>query len=85
MKQIAVEQPGKRNPREAVRPAADPAEALVRVWRVGVCGTDFHASHGRQPFFSYPRMLGHQLAVEVLEALPNDRRNSRGDACAVEP
>ena len=41
------------------------SEALVRVRRVGVCGTDMHAYRGRQPFFTYPRILGHELAVEV--------------------
>lgn len=60
-------------------------EALVRVHRVGVCGTDIHAYAGRQPFFSYPRILGHELGVEVL-AVGEDVMNVKvGDRCAVEP
>jgi 2-desacetyl-2-hydroxyethyl bacteriochlorophyllide A dehydrogenase len=85
MKQIVLERPGKLTPGDAAPPAADADEALVRVRRVGVCGTDFHAFHGRQPFFTYPRILGHELAVEVVEAPSNDRGISAGDLCAVEP
>lgn len=43
-----------------------PSEALVRVLRVGVCGTDIHAYLGNQPMMVYPVILGHELAVEVL-------------------
>jgi threonine dehydrogenase-like Zn-dependent dehydrogenase len=42
----------------------------VRVLRVGVCGTDLHAYRGRQPMMVYPVVLGHELAVEVLELGP---------------
>ncbi len=62
-----------------------PDEALVRVHRVGVCGTDLHAFAGKQPFFSYPRVLGHELGVEVI-AVGQDVRNVQiGDHCSVEP
>ena len=57
----------------------------MRVRRIGVCGTDLHAFAGRQPFFTYPRVLGHELGVEILE-LPEGRANLEvGDRCAVEP
>jgi 2-desacetyl-2-hydroxyethyl bacteriochlorophyllide A dehydrogenase len=60
----------------------------VRVRRVGICGTDIHAYHGRQPFFTYPRILGHELGVEVLEVNPATGQSAGvrpGDRCAVEP
>lgn len=60
-------------------------EALVRIHRVGVCGTDIHAFHGRQPFFSYPRILGHELGVEVLSVGAGVAHVRPGDRCAVEP
>jgi D-arabinose 1-dehydrogenase-like Zn-dependent alcohol dehydrogenase len=44
-----------------------PNEALVKVHKIGICGTDIHAFKGRQPFFTYPRILGHELGVEVIE------------------
>jgi 2-desacetyl-2-hydroxyethyl bacteriochlorophyllide A dehydrogenase len=58
-------------------------EALVRVRAIGVCGTDLHAFRGDQPFFSYPRVIGHELGVEVV-ATASDRVRV-GDRCAVEP
>lgn len=60
-------------------------EVRVRVRRVGVCGTDIHAFHGRQPFFTYPRVLGHELGVEVLETANPDPRLRPGTLCTVEP
>ncbi len=60
-------------------------EVLVQVHRAGVCGTDLHAFRGRQPFFSYPRVLGHELGVEVVEIGPNVGNLRIGDKCAVEP
>ena len=41
-------------------------EALVRVRRIGICGTDIAGFLGKMPFFSYPRIPGHELGVEVV-------------------
>lgn len=60
-------------------------EALVRILKVGICGTDLHAYRGRQPFFSYPRVLGHELAVEVVKIAGDTNGLKIGDRCAVEP
>jgi 2-desacetyl-2-hydroxyethyl bacteriochlorophyllide A dehydrogenase len=35
---------------------------------VGLCGTDYHIYQGKHPFLEYPRVLGHELAVELVEA-----------------
>ena len=47
--------------------------AMVKVKRIGICGTDLHAFEGTQPFFNYPRVLGHELAGEIvgIESHPN--------------
>lgn len=66
-------------------PAPQPGEAQVRTLCGGVCGTDFHAFHGRQPFFTYPRVLGHELAVEVVAVGAGISHVAPGDRCAVEP
>jgi 2-desacetyl-2-hydroxyethyl bacteriochlorophyllide A dehydrogenase len=42
-------------------------ESLIRIKRIGICGTDLHAFEGTQPFFEYPRILGHELAAEFIE------------------
>lgn len=85
MNQVVLEQPGRFVAHEVVPPVRGRGEALVRVHRVGVCGTDFHAFHGRQPYLTFPRVLGHELAVTVVEAPPNDLGITAGDDCAVEP
>jgi 2-desacetyl-2-hydroxyethyl bacteriochlorophyllide A dehydrogenase len=85
MRQIVLEQPGRFVHVDARPPARGADEALVRVHRVGVCGTDLHAFAGEQPFFTYPRILGHELGVEVVEAPANGRGLKAGDRCAVEP
>ncbi len=67
MKTIILDKPGQFQLTETEPPAAPlPGQALVRVRRVGICGTDIHAFKGDQPFFSYPRILGHELGVEVV-------------------
>lgn len=60
-------------------------EALVEVKRVGICGTDLHAYAGRQPFFSYPRILGHELGAVVLACGKGVANVAAGDRVAVEP
>jgi 2-desacetyl-2-hydroxyethyl bacteriochlorophyllide A dehydrogenase len=85
MLQISLAAPGRFARRETSAPAAQGGEALVRVRRIGVCGTDLHAFAGRQPFFNYPRVLGHELGVEVLEPGSGQPGLKRGDRCSVEP
>ncbi|MEM8783034.1 MAG: zinc-binding alcohol dehydrogenase family protein [Planctomycetota bacterium] len=86
MQTIVLEQPGTlRQVHTEAPPEPGRGEALVRVRRVGVCGTDIHAYAGRQPFFSYPRILGHELGVEVLAVGGGVTEVSVGDRCAVEP
>ena len=62
-----------------------PGEALVRVHNVGICGTDISGYLGKMPFFSYPRIPGHELGVEVLDVGPGVDNVEPGDRCSVEP
>jgi 2-desacetyl-2-hydroxyethyl bacteriochlorophyllide A dehydrogenase len=66
-------------------PDPGPGEVLVAVRRVGICGTDYHAYGGTQNFITYPCVLGHELAVEVLQAGPGVSRLVTGQLCAVLP
>jgi 2-desacetyl-2-hydroxyethyl bacteriochlorophyllide A dehydrogenase len=68
------------------RPVATraPGSALVRPCRVGICGTDYHIFEGKHPFLQYPRIMGHELAVEVLEA-PDGADVRPGEICVVNP
>jgi 2-desacetyl-2-hydroxyethyl bacteriochlorophyllide A dehydrogenase len=47
--------------------AAGSSQTLLKIKRIGICGTDLHAFEGTQPFFSYPRILGHELAAEIIQ------------------
>jgi 2-desacetyl-2-hydroxyethyl bacteriochlorophyllide A dehydrogenase len=85
MKQIVLEAPGKFAERQAATPVADAEHALVRVERVGVCGSDFHAFAGRHPIYTYPRIIGHELSGIVVETSPNKKGIQAGDRCAIEP
>jgi len=86
MKTIILEQPGQFTFTETEPPGAPgPGEVLVRVLTVGICGTDLHAFEGTQPFFTYPRILGHELAVEVVETGDGVGDFKPGDRCAVNP
>jgi hypothetical protein len=62
-------------------------EALLKIHRIGICGTDYHAYRGRQPFFSYPRVLGHELGAEVIALGSGADENgiTIGDKVSVEP
>lgn len=66
---------------------ADPAEgeAIIRVHRVGICGTDYSGYLGKMPFYSYPRIPGHELGVEVVAVGPGVTHVQPGDRCSVEP
>jgi 2-desacetyl-2-hydroxyethyl bacteriochlorophyllide A dehydrogenase len=86
MRTMILDEPGKFRAADTTPPEQPgPGEALVRVRRVGVCGTDLHAYRGRQPFFTYPRILGHELGVEVMEVGQGVENVRPGDRCAVEP
>src|SRR5579872_782748 len=62
-----------------------PGDALVRVNTVGICGTDLGGYLGKMPFFSYPRIPGHELGVEVLAVGGGVANVKVGDRCSVEP
>jgi 2-desacetyl-2-hydroxyethyl bacteriochlorophyllide A dehydrogenase len=85
MKQIQLRAPGELVERQIPSPVIAHGEALVRIRRVGVCGSDFHAFAGRHPAYTYPRVLGHELACEVIEVAANEKGIQAGDLCAIDP
>ena len=68
------------------RPIPIPAEGevLLRVKRVGICGTDLHIFAGRQPYLNYPRVMGHELSG-IVAAAPRGGRLAEGDMVYVMP
>lgn len=66
-------------------PAPAAGEAVVRVHEVGICGTDYSGYLGKMPFYSYPRIPGHELGVEVVAVGEGVNNVQPGDRCSVEP
>ena len=52
---------------EVDQPQLEKDTAIIKIKRIGICGTDLHAFEGTQPFFSYPRVLGHELSGELVD------------------
>jgi 2-desacetyl-2-hydroxyethyl bacteriochlorophyllide A dehydrogenase len=76
--------PGHLTIEQRPAPWAEPGQALVKPRRIGICGTDYHILEGKHPFLQYPRVMGHELAVEIVDA-PVGSGFSTGDICVVNP
>ena len=86
MQALLLEKPKELRCIDIPEPASPgPGEAGVRVHAVGICGTDYGGYLGKMPFFSYPRIPGHELGVEVVAVGPGVVNVKPGDRCCVEP
>lgn len=86
MQALQLEKPHAFRLIEVPQPEAPgPGEAVVAVRAVGICGTDYGGFLGKMPFFSYPRIPGHELGVEVVAVGPGVTNVAVGDRCCVEP
>ena len=84
MKTVVCPSPGALELVERPVPQAGAGEVLLRVRRIGLCGTDMHIFRGTQPFLQYPRVMGHELSGEVVTA-PAGGELSPGDQVYVMP
>lgn len=85
MKYIVCEKPGSFKLKEKSNPLKVEGEAILSIKKIGICGTDLHAYKGNQAFFTYPRILGHELAAEVIEIGENNENIKVGDKVIVMP
>ncbi len=67
MKALVCTSPGELEYADLPDPELKADHAIVRIRNICICGTDLHAFEGTQPFFSYPRILGHELSGELIE------------------
>jgi 2-desacetyl-2-hydroxyethyl bacteriochlorophyllide A dehydrogenase len=67
MKTLVCVTPGDFQYKKAEVPKINHDEALIMIKKIGICGTDLHAFEGTQPYFDYPRILGHELAADFIE------------------
>lgn len=68
MKTLVCTKPGEFEYATAEQPQLKPGNAIIKIKRIGICGTDLHAFEGTQPYFEYPRILGHELSGELIAA-----------------
>jgi 2-desacetyl-2-hydroxyethyl bacteriochlorophyllide A dehydrogenase len=73
MKTLICDEPGRLSLIERDVPIPAEGEVLVRIRRIGICGTDFHIYQGKHPFLEYPRVMGHELSGTVEDANGSDR------------
>ncbi|MBS4207990.1 zinc-binding alcohol dehydrogenase family protein [Bacillus sp. FJAT-50079] len=85
MKSIVCVKPNEFAVKEIKAPILQPGRAIVRIKRIGICGTDLHAYRGNQPYFTYPRILGHELGGIVEEIGENADGIRSGDQVAIIP
>src|ERR1700755_1006495 len=84
MKILVCTKPGSLEYGTGDKPELQKDHAIIKIERIGICGTDLHAFEGTQPFFDYPRILGHELAGELVEA-DNAPGFSIGEAVTIMP
>ncbi len=68
MRQATMTNPGAIELREVPAPVPGAGEVLLRVRRIGVCGSDIHVYHGLHPYTSYPVVQGHEVSG-IVQAL----------------
>src|SRR5271156_4687183 len=67
MKALICTKPGRLDYIDIQKPELKEGHAIIRIRNIGICGTDLHAYEGTQPYFNYPRILGHELSGELVD------------------
>lgn len=85
MKVIQVNKPGELVIADKPMPEIkEPGEVIVRIKAAGICGSDVHIFHGKNPFATYPRILGHEAAGEVFQVGAGVTNVKVGDHVAID-
>ena len=85
MLQQVMTQPGRVEFRQVETPAAGEGQILLKVLRIGVCGSDIHVYHGKHPFTKYPVTQGHEVSGEITELGKNVTGFKVGQKVTIEP
>jgi len=85
MRQVILEEPQKLVLREVPKPSPGPGQVLIRIKRIGICGSDIHAYYGQHPYIRCPIVQGHEFSGEVAEVGKGARRIKAGDRVTVRP
>ncbi len=85
MKEAVMIRPGILEFRAVAEPEVGPGQVMIRVKRIGVCGSDIHVWHGQHPFVTYPLVQGHEFAGVVEGVGAGVKGVSPGDKVTATP
>jgi 2-desacetyl-2-hydroxyethyl bacteriochlorophyllide A dehydrogenase len=85
MRQAIMKSPGHIEFQEVARPVPGPDEILLRIQRIGVCGSDIHVWHGKHPFTPYPVVQGHEYSGRVESVGPGVTKVKPGMKATARP
>ncbi len=85
MLRATMTSPGKIEFSEVPKPTLGGHDVLLRIRRIGICGSDIHVFHGKHPYTSYPVVQGHEFCGEVAEVGPNVQSFRPGDLATAPP
>lgn len=86
MKAVYMEKPWNIEISDVQMPEPKEGEALLRVKSAGICGSDIGAFRGTNGLVSYPRIIGHEIAGEVISIPENNKNGIKpGDRVIVDP
>ncbi len=85
MRALVIDRPGEARVIEMERPSGDPAEATMRIRRIGLCGTDLSTFLGKNPLVTYPRIPGHEVAATLEHVPANDLGLAEGMHVTMSP
>jgi L-iditol 2-dehydrogenase len=85
MKQEIMTAPGKIEFRDIPIPDINENDVLVKIMRIGVCGSDIHVYHGKHPYTSYPVTQGHEVSGKIEKVGSNVKNLKPGDKVTIQP
>ena len=71
--------------REVSVPEITAEQVLVKIKRIGICGSDIHVYHGKHPFTSYPVTQGHEVSGEIVKLGENVKGFTVGQKITIQP
>ncbi|MBQ6114816.1 MAG: alcohol dehydrogenase catalytic domain-containing protein, partial [Synergistaceae bacterium] len=85
MVQEVMQEPKKIIYRDVPIPEPGPDQVLVKIKKIGICGSDIHVYHGTHPYTSYPIVQGHEVSAQVVKCGEYAKKFKPGDRVVLEP
>ena len=85
MRQQVMTKPGEIEFREIPVPEPGPDQVLVKIKRIGVCGSDIHVYHGTHPYTGYPVTQGHEVSGQIVSLGEYVKDLAVGQKVTIEP